>query len=174
MINIDRSLGNSGLTLIELMVVLALIAILASLGVPSFQSAVDKYRLKGVAENIYADMQYARLEALKNNQAVFLNFTTGTSWCYGFNGSSACDCATAGSCTLREVSATQRPGAVLQGATFASSPSFEPIRGLASQAGDLTLVSPLGRQIRISMNLLGRIDVCTPSGSSLPTGYPAC
>ena len=59
----------------ELMVVLALIGILSAIGLPSFLASLPEKRLKNAARNLYADMQRARLQAVKENANAFVQFT---------------------------------------------------------------------------------------------------
>ncbi|MAV74147.1 MAG: hypothetical protein CBB81_06685 [Cellvibrionales bacterium TMED21] len=48
-----------GMTLIELLVAVAVIAILSSLAVPSFVSMIENRRLKLVADTVISDMRAA-------------------------------------------------------------------------------------------------------------------
>jgi prepilin-type N-terminal cleavage/methylation domain-containing protein len=55
----------SGLTLVELLVVLAIAAILLALGVPSFQSVIRTNRLSAATDNFVASLNLARGEAVR-------------------------------------------------------------------------------------------------------------
>lgn len=166
-----------GFTLIELMVVVAIAAILAALALPSFTETVDKYRLRGAADNLYGDLQFSRMEAVRKNQSVILNFSTGGSWCYGMKLGSNCDCTKSSSeadyCSLKLVRYLENTGITLTSQTFLSSPSFDPLQGLSSQAGDIVLVSSRGRQTQVSLTRLGMASVCTPAGAN-SAGYSSC
>jgi type IV fimbrial biogenesis protein FimT len=59
---------HRGFTLIELMVGLALLAVLTMLAFPTFTTMVQNARLRAVADSILAGLQGARAEALKRNQ----------------------------------------------------------------------------------------------------------
>lgn len=60
-----RDIARAGFTLIELMVVVAIMAILAMLVGPSFRSMIEMQRLRGVNAQIVTDLQYVRSEAVR-------------------------------------------------------------------------------------------------------------
>jgi len=64
---------RSGFTLIELVVVIAVLGILTAVGVPNFLSWLPKYRLKTAARDLYSNMQLAKLSAIKNNAEQRIN-----------------------------------------------------------------------------------------------------
>lgn len=163
-----------GVTLIELMVALALLAVLTSLAAPSFERARDRYRLRSAADALVADLQHARLEGIRTNRGTTVQVATGSAWCYGVVlGVSACDCASAGSCNVKAVGAAAYPGVSLS-SSFASAPSFDARRGLASAAGTLTLSNPHGQQVQVSVSVLGLVSICSPSGTANAGGYASC
>lgn len=59
-----------GFTLIELMVTVAVMAILAGLAVPSFQGLLRSSRLAGESNDILAALSLARSESVRRNQRV--------------------------------------------------------------------------------------------------------
>jgi prepilin-type N-terminal cleavage/methylation domain-containing protein len=62
--------NNSGFTLIELAVIIAIVGVLAGIAVPSFVGWLPKYRLNSSADDIQALVQNARLRAVKENARV--------------------------------------------------------------------------------------------------------
>jgi prepilin-type N-terminal cleavage/methylation domain-containing protein len=72
---------GSGFTLVELMVVFALIGILAVVAVPNFSVWVANYRLKQAARDVVSRLQLAKLTAIKRNTncAITFNQTVGGS-----------------------------------------------------------------------------------------------
>lgn len=161
-----------GLTLIELLVMLLIVAILALIAIPLFTSLIQTYRLTTAAEQLYTTLQYARTEAVKRNTNVYVSVTTGDTWCYGVNTGSTCTCSTAGSCNLGSVSA---PGAELLtlSATGLSSNSmyFDTVHGGASAASTFTFtLYGQSNLITTSVSQLGNIQTCSTGIS----GYTAC
>jgi len=76
-----RASRPSGFTLVELMVSLAVLAILLALAVPSFQNATLGARLSGYANDLLASTQLARSEAIKRNAPVTLCRSTDGTTC---------------------------------------------------------------------------------------------
>lgn len=68
-------LNSSGFTLSELIVVIAVIAILSTLAVPAFSRWLPQYRLKQAARDLYSTMQSVKMTAIKTNQSANINFS---------------------------------------------------------------------------------------------------
>ena len=65
---------KSGFTIIELMVIIAIISILATVAIPNFFQWRPKRQLSAATKDVFAAMQYARSRALKDNVSVGLLF----------------------------------------------------------------------------------------------------
>jgi len=68
--------NESGLTLFELMVVVGIMAILASVAVPGFLGWLPKYRMRSAADDVLSTLQHARLRAVRENDIVSVAFDT--------------------------------------------------------------------------------------------------
>ena len=66
--------GNSGVTLIELMMVIGIFAVLAAVAVPNFVIWLPNYRLKQAARDLLSNFQLARLTAIKMNTCCSITF----------------------------------------------------------------------------------------------------
>lgn len=76
----------AGVTLIELLAVITIVAILMSIGVPSYRYINTSYRIAGEVNGLLGDLQFARAEAIKEGQPV--------SVCISSNGTSCAAAAT--------------------------------------------------------------------------------
>ncbi|MCL1861305.1 MAG: GspH/FimT family pseudopilin [Proteobacteria bacterium] len=68
-----------GFTLIEMLIVIAIAAILAAVAVPSFRTMNRNMAVRGAADELVAGIQFARSEAIRTNQPVFLSLN-GRDW----------------------------------------------------------------------------------------------
>lgn len=71
-----RRLSVRGFTLIELMVVVALVAILAAIATPSFRELMVSTRTRAAASALHESLWLARSEAIKRNKPVAFTVTT--------------------------------------------------------------------------------------------------
>ena len=69
-----------GFTLIELMITLAIAAILASLAAPSFRDIIQNNRMTTQYNDLLASLSLARSEAIKRGENVIALSNNGTSW----------------------------------------------------------------------------------------------
>lgn len=169
-----------GFTLIEAMLVIAVIAILLTAGLPSFSSLIDRHRLRGAANDLHAALLLARAEALRRGTAVSVAFNTDADggWCHALSDQGPCDCLSPADCTLGGESVLTVHGSDFRGvrlsAGFATprSATFHPVRGTASPGtARLSLSNDRSDdEIRIVVSSLGRIRLCA---AGLPD-YPPC
>jgi type IV fimbrial biogenesis protein FimT len=74
---------NRGLTVIELMVVIALVGVLVALVAPSMRGLISAQRVRGTNAELVTDLQYVRSEAARRNRDVRVGFqASDTLSCY--------------------------------------------------------------------------------------------
>lgn len=71
---------QKGFTLIEAMVVVALVAILAALAMPSFNGTIANQRVKSAAHELQTLLQFARAEAVYKRAPVTVALNSGGKW----------------------------------------------------------------------------------------------
>lgn len=81
---------QSGFTLIELMIVVVLMAILASFALPAFQSFIASSRLTAESNELLAGMNLARSEAVRLQRRVLLCRAAATNGAVTFSAASGC------------------------------------------------------------------------------------
>lgn len=78
-----RKGGPQGFTLVELMITVAVLAIVVTLAAPSFSDLINRNRLTGAANEIVGALQTARMEAVRRNASVVLCPSTDGASCSG-------------------------------------------------------------------------------------------
>ncbi len=69
--------SSKGFSIIEMMIVIAIIGILAMIAVPDFLGLTPRARLKSAARDIVSNMQLARVKAIRDGSPWAVQFDTG-------------------------------------------------------------------------------------------------
>jgi type IV fimbrial biogenesis protein FimT len=179
-----------GFTMVELMITVAVLGILAAFAVPSMTDFYDRKRLVSQTEAISNLIQIARSEAIKHPSAAAADLVTATvkpaaPWFVGLRNGGACDNSgtpcqliEGGTNVTRVVTATECTGCTMTSPGAQATIIFD-LRGMvtdgagnAGTAQSITLQSPKGKQLRTAVSAIGRITICSPSGTV--SGYPSC
>jgi type IV fimbrial biogenesis protein FimT len=155
----SRPSDARGFTLTELMVTVAIAAILAMLAVPSFNNTMLGTRLNSIANNFVASAHLARSEAIKRNTTVTLCATSSGTSC-GDDWSDGWKVLVGG--TVIYTQAPLPSGFMLSETDDITSINFMPT-GVGATAASLTLcraTPTVGTQQRsIGISATGRPDV---------------
>jgi len=76
---------SSGFTMIELVVVIAIVGILMAIGVPSFRYVTTANRISAEVNGLLGDMQFARAEAIKEGRPVVVCVSADFATCNNTN-----------------------------------------------------------------------------------------
>jgi prepilin-type N-terminal cleavage/methylation domain-containing protein len=187
-----RANPDNGFTLIELMVTLAVLAVVLVAAVPSFVDFMDKYRLRGAVDDVVSVISNARAASVKADRDANIAFSgTTTAWCIGANAAveptggneapvaTACDCTDASKCLVDgqrfAVNVGQHSGIAVN--SVATTFNYSSKLGLITPLGNATatFTSPRGKyDMRVNINALGQASVCTPAGKPAIAGVTPC
>lgn len=158
-----RSKRESGFTLIEMMIVLAVFAIMAMIAIPSFMSLLPGMRLNGSARDIFVTMNLTRMQAVAKNTVGIIKFDTAnntfTAWLDDPAGTAGS--YDAGTDTLIKSGSTESGVSILS-TTFPSDTFGYNSRGLpAGTPGTyaVTLTNSEGDTQQVQVNALGIIKM---------------
>ena len=171
---------SRGLTLIESMIVVVLLALGCTLALPSLAGLFDRQRLRGVATEIAGDLQWTRSQALARGEAMrySIHSTAAGSCTIVHTGQrDLCSCSNDGqaSCTgdAQLFKSSHWPlGENVSVQANVASLLFDPLLGTASPAGSLRIVDARGHGITHVVNIIGRVRSCSPSGAV--SGFAPC
>ena len=175
-----------GFTLLELMIALAIMAVLGAITLPSFTALMDRQRLHAAVRHLQADIALARQESGRRGLPVQIHFQPASqaaaAWCYSLSTGAQTDCRqpdlTPASGVIRVVSGREFPGITLRQADLmvvdAAGPGGLVGRGsaLAPRRSQANFSSHGGLQLRLVLGLLGRASLCAPGVPVDST--PAC
>jgi len=175
-----------GLTLVELMIVLAMMAVVTSLAAPSFRSLWVTRSVRTAAEALLGDFRYARSEALKRLRPVLVcqssNGTSctreGAAWADGWivfidsNGNAQVDAASADGPAedlLRVQSAWPALASIASNVSTGHSITYQ-ATGSAKSAAQTIIFTPAGSELpgsirALCISLQGRARV-GPAGAA--------
>jgi len=162
--------GIAGLTLLELAIAIAVMAILGSLALPPFAARLSRERLSRAAETLSADISEARFQAARKGHALHLRSQAGGDWCWSVSAATVCDCALPQTCQIRRV-----PAATFGGVTMVDAGAVA-LAPDGTAAGSNPVVATLqalgGERLAVQVGPLGRPHICAAVGKV--GKYPAC
>jgi type IV fimbrial biogenesis protein FimT len=169
-----RPHAHSGFTLVELMIGIAVLGILVSMAMPTFQVFMQNTQIRNAADALTTGMQLARAEAIRRNKAVEFALADDSGW------------------TVREVTSgeviqmrareegsenarveTTPVGAAML--TFGSIGAPVDNEDGSASIQSVAVTSPVAldglRPLNITISLSGSVRMCDP-GSDLPADDP--
>jgi type IV fimbrial biogenesis protein FimT len=181
---VHTSKNQQGVTLVELVVVIAIVAILLAFGTPALAEFAERNALKGAAENIVGVIGQAKGEAIKRDALVNVTFTKmGDGVCAGaIVGTATCDCTKEGDCPIASSAEVERDlkNVILTGdpsfgddASFVIDPKTGALLDIAD-GGTVALETKRGYGVEIRVNAVARSTVCVPSDKKPMAGVESC
>ncbi len=175
----------AGVTLVELMVTLAIIAVLLAIALPSMRDFIARKRLEGIAQELVTDLRLLKSHQIQNRP------NSGTAIGFDSNSQKACyivyvrgtldnrDCK----CGLADNVVCGQPGAAGQlaapirqvdiptstGISLTADRTFLEVSGYngmpePNRTVRVTLTSPTAGEIRVTTSAIGTPSICSVSG----------
>jgi len=160
-----------GITLIECVIAIALVAALMSIALPSFGEAMSRARLRSAAQDLALGLGNARLESVRSGAGpVHVTVRPGSSWCWSVGPVPNVDCHNPSAAGMLHVVRADDYAGVTR--TRGVSTSFDGRDTLAAAGFAAEFALPQGQQLRVQVTPLGRASICSPQRSLLD--FPRC
>lgn len=173
---------SQGLTLVECLVSLALLAVLVGAAAPHLDDLVQARRLTALASLVETDLQHARSLAVARQATLRFEIRPGSAGgppCYvvhtGRKGDCRCEPHAPPACPPAAIALHAVPLETPARLTLqASAASFviEPVLGAVTPATSIELADAGGRRARLVVNAMGRVRPCA-AGRPM-AGWPPC
>lgn len=151
-------LKNKGFTLIEIIVVIAIIGIVSMIVIPNMIGWRGERKLEGAARNFMSDMQLARLKAIRESEDVAVLVNPAADSYSVFVDVDKDDAIDAGEEILRN-NITMPSGIDITGTTLAGDVTRFNSRGRPNVIGRVTFQNTAGNTRQVFVNLVGRLRV---------------
>jgi len=150
---IDNS-RRRGFTLVEIIIVIAVITIIAALAYPNFQGFMASRRLNGAARQVQGDLLAARMRSVSENREIKVKFINGNQYTmfYDYNNNGQVD--TGEAIETRDIHPVYYDVVITPVSGYA--PLFYP-RGTAN-TGEITLTGTAGSKT-VTVNTVGRVGI---------------
>jgi type IV fimbrial biogenesis protein FimT len=174
---------QAGISVVEMMVVVALLGVLTALAIPSFSGWLERLRVRSAAEAIHTGIQLARVEALSRNAVVRFTLQPNGNWsvaCAASSTAAGCDSTTAlhsragaegaGSFAL---SVNNSTATLSTDVTVDFLPQGTPDTSVAGYINQVDVVAAndvdstsVSRALRVTLSNFGRSRLCYPNAAA--------
>lgn len=163
---------HSGFTLVELMISVAVLAILASLALPEFKTWIANSRIRTAAETIRSGLQLARNEAVRRNTNVEFILGPGAGWTVQVANPVT-------SIQVKPEAEGTSDMAITKTPSTATTVTFSSLGRVVTNAGGSATITQIdvdaptsvipasaSRELRITISSGGQVKMCDPSVAS--------
>lgn len=189
--------NQKGFTVTELMVAVAVVAIITSLAFPSYRLLIEKRQVTSGAEQVAAFLSAVQIESVMRNEqlTVFYDRQDAGDWCFGImdpvsqavNGDGTCDCKDPSAADACEVAGEPRllsnanltyPEVVDAMTDDGGNFTYDPVRGVLANPADTLEVEFSSDDDNFALNVqvgpTGRVRTCSDASDTAVPGYQIC
>jgi len=155
-----------GVSMIEMVIVMAIFAILFGLAAPSFQAWTTNVQIRTTTESIQNGLQLARAEAIRRNASVMFWLTSGTN---PLTGDWLVGCASPVGNGAQPEAPFDCPGTRTNGALAANGPPYNWIQrasAVGEQAGTTQVATTPANAAVVTFNSLGMVMATNPGDNN--------
>jgi type IV fimbrial biogenesis protein FimT len=163
---------SQGITLIELLVTLAVMAIISGIGLPSYNAIVNEIKLTGLTQQLVEALRVTKQLAITRDKTQYLSVNLiKPGRCWGISSQPVCNCSvpSSSSCALENYRISTDYSTITLN-TNRDTLSFSPLSG-STNGASYTLSAGAG-SVKVKVSTLGRISACSETGDS--TLYANC
>lgn len=148
--------NQRGFTLIEVMIVIVIIGVMASVAIPAFSDWRHKQAVRSASQSLMAHLKQARVAAISENRSVSLTFASG-SFTYDADISGTC-----GACKNQTVSYSQFSGGLsITRSDNTLIPTTKTFSSRGTSSSTTLYLCSSDQQKRVVINVIGRAYECS-------------
>jgi type IV fimbrial biogenesis protein FimT len=159
-----------GFTLIELMIVVVIVALATTIGMPSYRTWVQNTQIYNATESTMNGLQKAKAEAVKQNANIQFVLAANPPWIIQVAGGAEIERATTeGAKNVTAKGWTVDPATGLATTTQATTVTFSNLGGVVANAANLgeidftSSTQTSSRNLRIMIGVGGNVRMCDPN-----------
>jgi prepilin-type N-terminal cleavage/methylation domain-containing protein len=145
---------NNGFTLVEMIVVIAIMAIVSAIAVPNFYSYAAGMKLRSASRDLFSTLQNTRMNAISKNTRWTVEFPSSSSY-------RVVDCGPDNDCSVNNVYHSTTNISQYSGITASGvfPITFEFTSEGTCNAGTITFTDPKHKTLRVDVSPSGRIRI---------------